>query len=104
MLAGSVGVLWGPYGGRLGCSGAPMGVDWGALGPLWGSPGVLWGSYGGRLGCSGAPMGVDWGALAGLWGSIGVLWPPFGSFREVLGSLLVSLEVGQIRLLCGLKF
>ena len=49
-------------------------------------------------------MGVDWGALGSLWGSIGVLWPPFGSFREVLGSLLVSLEVGQILLLCALKF
>ena len=79
----------GPYGGRLGCSGAPKGFDWGALGPLWGSIGVLWGPYegrpgcsgasvgstvcGGRLGCPGAPMGVDWGALGPLWGSTGVL-------------------------------
>ena len=43
-------------------------------------------------------MVVDWGALGSLWGSIGVLWPPFGSFREVLGSLLVSFEVfGMLR-------
>ena len=38
-------------GGRLGCSGDPVGVDWGALGALWESTGVLWGAYGGRLGC-----------------------------------------------------
>ena len=35
-------VLWDPYRGRLGCSGASPGVDWGALGG------------------SRAPMGVDW--------------------------------------------
>ena len=53
--------LWGSYGGRLGCSGVPMGVDWGALGVLWESIGVLWGPYGGRLGCS----GVIWGPCGG---------------------------------------
>ena len=40
-----------------------MGVDWGALGPLWESTGVLWGLYGGPLGRSGVSMGVGWGAL-----------------------------------------
>ena len=29
------GVLWEPYGGRLGCSGGLEGVDWVALGVLW---------------------------------------------------------------------
>ena len=63
--------LWGPFG-------APMGVDWGALGALRGSTGVLWGPCGGRPGCSGAPMGVDWGALGPLRGSTGVLWGLYG--------------------------
>ena len=90
MLAGSVGVLWGPYGGRLGCSGAPMGVAWGALGPLWGSIGVPLGPYGGRLGCSKAPVEVDWGALGSLWGSIGVLWGSIGVHWGAYGGRLGS--------------
>ncbi len=60
--------IWAPDGGRLGCSGASIGVDWGAQ---------LRGLYGGRLGCSGASMGVDWGAVGRLWGLIGVLRSPY---------------------------
>ena len=60
---GSVELLWGLVGGRLGCSGASLGVDWGALGLA-----------GGRLSCSGTSLGVDWVALGTLWGSTGLLW------------------------------
>ena len=45
---------WGPHGGRLGCPGDPMGVDRGALEPLWvdrfAAQGLVlsdWGAHGG---------------------------------------------------------
>ena len=55
----------GPYGGRLGCFGASLRVDWDALGARWRLIELLWDLIGGRSGCSGDSVGVDWAALGG---------------------------------------
>ena len=90
------GVLPGPSGDRLGCSGGPLWVDRGALGGLRGSNGVLWRPSGGQLGCSGRPMGVNWGALGARWGSTGMPWGPYG------GQLGCSGEARCMRNVCGM--
>ncbi len=74
---GSLRALCGPTGDRMGRSGGPLAVAWGALRTHWGSTEALWGPNGSRLGRSGDPLGIEWGALEAHWGSLGDNFPKF---------------------------
>ena len=66
-------------GGRLGRSGDPLGIDWGALGEYWESTETLWAPTGAlweRLGRAGGALGLDWDALGAHWEWTEPLWEP----------------------------